>query len=79
MHRAGTFRVVERHSGSGPPDPDGLTDGQPQYRIDQRPYQLADFAPTCWFRATSPAATFTQRTLCSLPTGTGRVSLAGTG
>ncbi|MGC0316048.1 arylamine N-acetyltransferase family protein [Kitasatospora acidiphila] len=74
---AGTFRITEQRTGSSdcPPDLDVLADGQPQYRIDQRPYQLADFAPVCWFQATSPASTFTQRTLCSLPTKSGRVSL----
>jgi N-hydroxyarylamine O-acetyltransferase len=76
---AGRFRIVEQDPAAAgfPPDLDVLCDGEAQYRIDQRPYQLADFAPTCWYQATSPASTFTQRTLCSLATEAGRITLVG--
>lgn len=43
--------------------------------MDQRPYSLADFKPTCWWQATSPDSSFTQRTTCSLLTETGRITL----
>ncbi|SOB83809.1 arylamine N-acetyltransferase family protein [Streptomyces sp. 1331.2] len=58
---------------------DVLLDGAPQYRLDPRPYPLADFAPTCWWQSTSPDSHFTRSTTCSLLTGDGgRITLSGT-
>ncbi|MEV7177603.1 arylamine N-acetyltransferase [Kitasatospora sp. NPDC093679] len=57
---------------------DVLMDGEPQYRLDLRPYALADFGPTCWWQATSPESHFTRSTTCSRLTGEGRITLAGT-
>ncbi|MFJ9691183.1 arylamine N-acetyltransferase [Kitasatospora sp. NPDC101183] len=67
----------------GPSGEDGELDvlrgGEPQYRIDQRSYELSDFAPTCWWQTTSPQSHFTRSTTCSLPTGGGgRTTLSGT-
>jgi N-hydroxyarylamine O-acetyltransferase len=59
-------------------DLDVAMDGRPQYRLDRRPYRLTDFAPTCWWQATSPASPFTRSTTCSRLTADGRVTLAGT-
>ncbi|MFI2610978.1 arylamine N-acetyltransferase [Kitasatospora sp. NPDC018619] len=59
-------------------DLDVLLDGTPQYRLDPRPHELADFAPTCWWQATSPDSHFTRSTTCSLPTADGgRVTISG--
>ena len=58
-------------------DVDVLKDGQPQYRIEQRPRSLADFVPTCWWQQTSPGSHFTQTTICSRVTEDGRVSISG--
>ena len=69
---SGTFRVVEHSE-----DLDVLHDGQPQLRVDPRPYQLDDFAPTCWWQQTSPDSHFTQSLTCSLRTETGRITLSG--
>ena len=52
-------------------------DGEHQYRLDPRPYALADFAPTCWWQQTSPDSHFTRSLTCSLPTESGRVTLSG--
>ncbi len=58
---------------------DVLMDGAPQYRLDARPYPLADFGPTCWWQSTSPDSHFTRSTTCSLLTGDGgRITLSGT-
>jgi N-hydroxyarylamine O-acetyltransferase len=51
--------------------------GEPQYRLDRRPYALADFAPTCWWQSTSPESHFTRSVTCSIATPGGRVTLAG--
>ncbi|WTT35972.1 arylamine N-acetyltransferase [Kitasatospora sp. NBC_00085] len=54
-------------------------DGEPQYRLGLRPYEPADFVPTCWWQATSPDSHFTRSTTCSLPAPDGgRVTLSGT-
>lgn len=57
---------------------DVLMDGKPQYRLDPRAYQLADFVPTCWWQATSPDSHFRRGTTCSLLTEDGRTTLSGT-
>jgi N-hydroxyarylamine O-acetyltransferase len=70
---AGTFRVADAPDG----DVDVLKEGKPQYRIETRKRDLADFAPTCWYQQSSPASHFTQGTICSRLTEHGRVSVAG--
>ncbi|MCX4685858.1 arylamine N-acetyltransferase [Kitasatospora purpeofusca] len=60
-------------------DLDVALDGAPQYRLDPRPYRLADFAPTCWWQTTSPDSHFTRATTCSRPTPDGgRITLTST-
>ncbi|MFE6053666.1 arylamine N-acetyltransferase [Kitasatospora sp. NPDC056446] len=72
----GTFAVVP-YGAHG--ESDVLMDGAPQYRLDPRPYALADFVPTCWWQSTSPDSHFTRSDTCSLPTGDGgRTTLSGT-
>ncbi|NKQ55204.1 arylamine N-acetyltransferase [Amycolatopsis sp. K13G38] len=51
--------------------------GRPAYRLEQRPRELRDFAPTCWWQATSPESHFTTGLLCSLQAPGGRITLAG--
>jgi N-hydroxyarylamine O-acetyltransferase len=70
---AGTFLVVETADG----DLDVSRDGEPEYRIEQRPRELADFAPTCWYQRTSPDSHFTKSLVCSRLTSTGRITLSG--
>ncbi|MFB7477223.1 arylamine N-acetyltransferase [Kitasatospora sp. NPDC056184] len=58
---------------------DVVLDGEPLYRLDQRPYATADFVPTCWWQTTSPDSHFTRGTTCSRPTPDGgRVTLTST-
>lgn len=70
---SGIFRVVDAPGG----DLDILKDGVPEYRLEQRPRELADFDPTCWWQRTSPASHFTRSLVCSLLTPTGRITLSG--
>ncbi|MEU3462018.1 arylamine N-acetyltransferase [Streptomyces sp. NPDC006733] len=69
----GVFRVVDAPDG----DLDVLKDGEPEYRLEQRPRGLADFAPTCWWQSTSPASHFTRSPVCSRLTPAGRITLSG--
>lgn len=69
---AGVVRIVEAPYD----DRDVLLDRVPQFRIDQRPRDLADFTATCWWHQTSPASHFTTSLTCSLPTASGRVTLS---
>lgn len=70
---AGAFLVTETGEG----DLDVSLDGAPQYRLDPRPYALADFGPTCWWQQTSPESHFTRSLTCSRLTETGRITLSG--
>ncbi|OKI05378.1 acetyltransferase [Streptomyces sp. CB02923] len=70
---AGVFRIEETADG----DLDLLRDGVPQYRMEQRPRALADFAAGCWYHRTSPDSPFTRSLVCSRLTETGRVTLSG--
>ncbi|MFJ2766406.1 arylamine N-acetyltransferase [Streptomyces sp. NPDC087300] len=52
-------------------------DGKPQYLLETRPRELADFRIGAWYHRTSPASHFTRSLVCSLLTGNGRVTLGG--
>jgi N-hydroxyarylamine O-acetyltransferase len=69
----GVFQIEPTADG----DIDVRHNGRPQYRIEPRPRELADFEPTCWWQQTAPASHFTTSLTCSLPTDTGQVTLAG--
>jgi N-hydroxyarylamine O-acetyltransferase len=69
----GTFRLVETDEG----DLDLLRDGRPQFRTELRPRTLTDCEATCWYQQTSPRSPFTQSTVCSRLTDTGRITLSG--
>jgi len=69
---AGVVRIVDAPYD----DLDVLLDGVPQFRMDQRPRELAEFVTTCWWHQTSPESHFTTSLTCSLPTPTGRVTLS---
>ncbi|MDB1088207.1 arylamine N-acetyltransferase [Streptomyces sp. ACA25] len=70
---AGVFQLVEAEYG----DLDLLQNGVPQYRLDTRPRELAEFEPTCWYHRTSPRSHFTRGPMCTRLTEEGRVTLAG--
>ncbi|WP_435861041.1 arylamine N-acetyltransferase family protein [Streptomyces morookaense] len=75
---AGVFRIAEADGGEGD-DLEVFRDGTLQYRLEQRPRDLADFEPGCWWHRTSPKSPFTRSLVCSRPTGAGtdRVTLSG--
>ncbi|WP_268957684.1 arylamine N-acetyltransferase [Saccharothrix sp. 6-C] len=49
----------------------------PQYRLELRPRALEEFRATCWYQQTWPGSPFRRGATCSLPTATGRVTIAG--
>ncbi|MFD1146354.1 arylamine N-acetyltransferase family protein [Saccharothrix hoggarensis] len=69
---AGAFQLVDTPDG----DVDVLFDGVPQYRFETRPRELAEFRATCWYQQTWPESPFRRGTTCSLPTPTGRITIA---
>ncbi|MBT2368302.1 arylamine N-acetyltransferase [Streptomyces sp. ISL-10] len=71
---AGVFRIVD---GGRYGDLDLLRGGKPQFRVDTRPRELADFEAGAWYHRTSPASHFTQSLVCSRLTPEGRVTLSG--
>ncbi|WP_246002262.1 arylamine N-acetyltransferase family protein [Allorhizocola rhizosphaerae] len=70
---AGVFQVVQAPDG----DLDVIKDGVPEYRLDLRPRELRDFTAGCWWHTTSPLSHFTRKTVCSLLTADGRITLSG--
>ncbi|GAA0452851.1 arylamine N-acetyltransferase family protein [Paractinoplanes deccanensis] len=69
----GRFTLADAPDG----DVDVFRDGDPQYRIEARPRALTDFAPTCWWQATSPESHFTRAPVCSRLDGDARISISG--
>jgi N-hydroxyarylamine O-acetyltransferase len=70
---AGTYQVIA----AGINWFDMVEDGQARYRFSTVPRQLADFAGACHFHQTSPDSHFTQNTICSRATPTGRITISG--
>ncbi|MEV4939071.1 arylamine N-acetyltransferase family protein [Streptomyces zaomyceticus] len=68
----GVFRIVEGAEG----DLDVLRDGKPQYRVERRPRELADFTAGAWYHRTSPDSHFPRSLVCSLLTEDGRITLS---
>ncbi|GGW90658.1 arylamine N-acetyltransferase family protein [Streptomyces noursei] len=69
----GVFRIAETPQG----DLDVYRNGEPQYRLEQRPCELRDFEAGCWWQRTSPKSLFRRSLVCSQLTETGRVTLSG--
>ncbi|MGW9449493.1 arylamine N-acetyltransferase family protein [Streptomyces sp. NPDC055632] len=70
----GVFRIAETAGG----DLEVLRDGEPQYRVEVRPRELADFTVGSWYHRTSPDSHFTRSLVCSRLTEEGRITLSGT-
>ncbi|WP_436843206.1 arylamine N-acetyltransferase family protein [Streptomyces narbonensis] len=68
----GRFRVQEAADG----DLEVLRDGKPQYRLETRPRELADFTAGAWYHRTSPDSHFPRSLVCSLLTEEGRITLS---
>ncbi|MFE7603076.1 arylamine N-acetyltransferase [Streptomyces sp. NPDC057494] len=68
----GVFRIVETADG----DLDVLRDGKPQYRLELRPRELADFTAGAWYHQTSPDSHFPRSLICSRLTEDGRITLS---
>jgi N-hydroxyarylamine O-acetyltransferase len=71
---AGAFELRDAEAGAL----DLLWEGVPQYRVARAPRALQDFVEGCAFQQTSPASVFTQGTICTIRTASGRATIAGT-
>jgi N-hydroxyarylamine O-acetyltransferase len=69
---AGTYQIVATGDGEF----DMVEDGTPQFRFAPVARTIAEFADACRYHQTSPESHFTQGTVCSLATGTGRVTIS---
>jgi N-hydroxyarylamine O-acetyltransferase len=69
----GVFRIEETAEG----DLDVYRDGTPQYRIEPRPRELADFTAAHFYLRHSPDSHFTHSPFCTILTDTGMITLAG--
>jgi len=52
------------------------TDWEPQYVFSLKPRRLAEFSAMCHYQQTSPQSHFTQKTVCSMATANGRITLS---
>ena len=50
---------------------------EPQYVFSLTPHYLSEFSAMCHYQQTSPDSHFTQKTICSLATTEGRITLSG--
>ena len=50
---------------------------EPQYVFSMIPRSLGEFEDRCVFQQSSPESHFTKNTVCSLPTPSGRITVAG--
>lgn len=48
-----------------------------EYRFTMSSHELPEYAEMCRYHQTSPKSSFTQKKVCSLATGTGRITLSG--
>ncbi|MCM2388487.1 arylamine N-acetyltransferase family protein [Streptomyces albipurpureus] len=71
---AGSFRIVETGEHG---DLDVYQGGRPQFRLENRPHELADFRAGAWWHSTSPASHFTKSLVCTRLTTHGRITLSG--
>jgi N-hydroxyarylamine O-acetyltransferase len=69
----GVFRIEETPEG----DLDVIKNGKPEYRLETRARTLRDFEIGCWWNRTSPKSHFTRSLVCSMLTGSGRITLSG--
>src|SRR5579875_1986490 len=71
---AGRFLLTETSAG----DLDVLKNGKPEYLLETRERELADFAATCWYQQTAPQSPFRRGTICTRLTGDGgRITISG--
>jgi len=49
---------------------------KPEYRFTLQPYHYSDFEEMCRYHQTSPQSHFTQKSICSLATSDGRITLS---
>jgi len=63
-----TYLTVSKVDGNG---------SIPEYIFTQTPRQLNDFAVMCHYHQTSSLSHFTQKRLCSMVTGKGRITISG--
>ena len=71
---AGAFELRDAEAGSL----DLLWEGVAQYRVARAARDFRDFAEGCVFQQTSPESVFTQGTICTIRTASGRATIAGT-
>jgi len=67
LTESGSAKVLQRRLGS---------DWEPQYIFSLIPRRLDEFSAMCHFQQTSPDSIFTRKTVCSLATPDGRVTLS---
>lgn len=73
---AGVFRIVERGDDLHIEKLQENGSAIEQYRFTLQPRRLEEFAGMCHFHQTSPESPFTRKSVCSLATAHGRITIA---
>lgn len=68
LSRSGDLMLFERRRGAGP-------NWEPRYLFALTPRRLEEYSEMCLYQQTSPESTFTKKTVCSLSTPEGRITL----
>ena len=55
----------------------GPSDKETGFVIDETPRQLSEFAQMCRYHESSAQSPFTRKSMCTLATPTGRITLSG--
>ena len=71
-----SYRLAEQEDGWVLQQRKPEADWQPQYVFSLIPRQLSEYEATCHYQQTSPASTFTQKSVCSRATPDGRITLS---
>ena len=74
---AGVFRLASQAERWWLESRDADGTWRESYRFTMLPRTIEEFAPMCRWQQTSPDSHFTKKTVCTLPTPTGRVTLSG--
>jgi N-hydroxyarylamine O-acetyltransferase len=71
-----TFRIIEESGSLHMEMAETASDWKRQYSFTLIPRQLSDFSGMCHYHQTSPQSSFTQKSICSKATPTGRITIA---
>jgi len=71
-----SYRIVEEQDSLHMERSEPKGDWRRQYSFTLRPRRLPEFSPMCHYHQTSPQSPFTRKSVCSMATSNGRITIA---